>query len=382
MNKGLSYTERSDTLIIAAKDVIEGYKKPITRVYELKNAKAEEAKSILDGYKAEGSKVNIVADARMNTLIITGTFEETEKLEGIIGTIDEELLTRTFKIDNAIDEEDIKGIQSMLSIIIPDEERIIIDARQGEIIVKGTNEELKKAEELIPKLDKRSQQMSIEIKIIEIDLNSEKNLGIKWTSGGDEGEISIGELTLGGSFERFNLIEAQLIALQNEGKINILSNPKIHAISGKEALIFSGKKIPIKKRDPETNEYIMTGREPVGISMSIIPWVSSDGLINMILRADKSYLGQESPPGSGIYIIESQQISYKENVEGPPMFIRVFPDETVVLGGLIESTDSENVYKIPLLGDIPIIGELFKRTTKINTKTQIIILITAHLLDY
>jgi len=64
LNKGLSYTERSDTLIIAAKDIIEGYKKPITRVYELKNASAEAAKGILDGYKTEGSKVNIVADTR------------------------------------------------------------------------------------------------------------------------------------------------------------------------------------------------------------------------------------------------------------------------------------------------------------------------------
>jgi len=210
----------------------------------------------------------------------------------------------------------------------------------------------------------------------------EKELGIKWTSGEEECAISIGELTLGGSFERRGLIEAKLLALQEDNKINILSNPKIHAINGKEALIFSGKKIPIITKDPETDEYIMTGREDVGISMSITPWISSDGLINMILRADKSYLGIESPPGSGIFIIESQQISYKDNVEGPPMIIRVFPDETVVLGGLIESTEGENIYKIPLLGDIPIIGELFKRTTKFKTKTQIIILITAHLLDY
>jgi type II secretory pathway component GspD/PulD (secretin) len=64
------------------------------------------------------------------------------------------------------------------------------------------------------------------------------------------------------------------------------------------------------------------------------------------------------------------------------MIITAYPDETVVLGGLIESTESENVYKIPLLGDIPIFGELFKHTKKIKSKTEIIILITVHLLDY
>ena len=80
VNKGLDYTEVSNTLIIAAKDVIDGYKQPITRIFVLKNAAAEAAKGILDNYKTEGANVNIVADARMNTLIITGTNEEIEKL--------------------------------------------------------------------------------------------------------------------------------------------------------------------------------------------------------------------------------------------------------------------------------------------------------------
>jgi type II secretory pathway component GspD/PulD (secretin) len=380
--KGLDYTEVSNILIIAQKELIEGYKKPITRIFELKNASAEAAKVILDGYKAEGSKVNIVADTRLNTLIVTGSKEEIEKLEEIISTIDEELLTRTFKIDNAIDKDEIEAIRSMLSIIIPDEERRIIDTRQSEIIIKGTKEELKKVEELIPKLDKRATQMSIEIKIIEIDLTSGKELGIEWTSGGEEGQISLGEITLGGSFERYGLIKAKLLALQNEGKINILSNPKIHATNGKEAFIFSGREIPIIEKIKEedgTTSFSMKSREEVGIRMSVTPWISTDGIINLVLRADKKYLGREVEPG--IFIIETQQIAYEQG-KGQAMIIRAYPDETVVVGGLIESTEEENIYKIPLLGDIPIIGELFKRTTKLKTKTQVIILITVHILDY
>jgi len=382
MNKGLDFTEVSGTLVIATKDIIAGYGKPITKIFELKNATAEGAKLILEGNKKEGEKVIIVADARTNTLIVTGTNEEIEKVEGIISTIDEELLTRTFKIDNAIDEEDIKGIQNMLSIIIPDaESRIKIDNRQNEIIVKGTKEEIKKVEELLPKLDERAIQMSIEVKFIEINLMHEKELGIKWTSNEVEGAISIGELTLGSSFERNGLIEAQLLALQNDNKINILSNPKIHAINGKEAYIFSGKQIPIITEDPDTGVKMSSGRESVGISLTITPWINTtDGIINMIIRTDKSYLGQEVQPG--IFIIESQQIAPKIKSEGPAMIIRTYPDKTIVLGGLIESTESENVYKIPLLGDIPIIGELFKHTKKTKTKSEIIILITVHLLDY
>ncbi len=373
MNKGLDYTERSDTLIIAAKDIIEGYKMPITRVYELKNAGAEAAKGILDGYKTEGSKVNIVADTRMNTIIVSGTNEEIEKLEGIISTIDVKLLTRTFKIDNAIDADDIIGIQSMLSIIVPEEGRINIDSRQSEIIVEGTEEELDNVATMIVGLDKRAPQIMIQAKIIEITLDGEKDLGVKWFSGsGDnkiEGQLSIGEITLGGSLERSGLIEATLKALQTEGKTNILSNPKVLTLDGKEAKILSGSKIPIRIITPdglETVEY-----RDVGLSMTITPRLSSDGMITMDVNPKIESLGEELIQGYPVINSREEKVT-----------IRAYLDETVVIGGLITSEDIENIRKIPFFSSIPIFGELFKFTHTKSKTTELIILITTHLLDY
>jgi len=373
MNKGLDYTEVSDTLIIAAKDVMEGYKKPITRIYELKNTRAEGAKSILDNYVEEGAKINIVADARLNTLIITGTKEEIEKVEGIISTIDEELLTRTFKIDNAIFKDEIEAIKNMLSIIIPEEERINIDNRQSEIIVKGTKEELDNVETMIVGLDKRAPQIMIQAKVIEITLDGEKDLGVKWFSGsGDskiEGQLTIGEITLGGSLERSGLINATLKALQTEGKTNILSNPKVLTLDGKEAKILSGSKIPIRIITPdglETVEY-----RDVGLSMTIIPRLSSDGLITMDVNPKIESLGEELIQGYPVINSREEKVIIRANL-----------DETVVIGGLITSEEIKNIRKIPLLANIPIFGELFKFTHTKNKTTEIIILITAHLLDY
>ncbi|GAG72788.1 unnamed protein product, partial [marine sediment metagenome] len=323
--KGLDYTEVTGTLIIAKKDVIESYKKPITRIYELKNASAEAAKGILDGYKTEGSKVNIVADARMNILIVTGTNEEIEKLEVIISTIDEELLTRTFKIDNAIYKEEIEGIKSMLSIIVPEEDRINIDSRQSEIIVKGTKEELDNVATMIVGLDKRAPQIMIQAKVIEITLDGEKDLGVKWFSGsGDskiEGQLTIGEITLGGSFERSGLIEATLKALQTEGKTNILSNPKVLTLDGKEAKILSGSKIPIRIITPdglETVEY-----RDVGLSMTITPRLSSDGLITMDVNPKIESLGEELIQGYPVINSREEKVIIRANL-----------NETVVIGGL------------------------------------------------
>lgn len=368
MNKGLSYTEVSDTLIIAAKDIIQGYKKPITRIYELKNVSAEAAKGILDGYVKEGT-INIVADTRMNTIIVTGTIEEIEKVEGIIGTIDEELLTRTFKIDNAIFGDEIEAIKNMLGIIVPEEGRINIDSRQSEIIVKGTEEQLDNVATMIVGLDKRAPQIMIQAKVIEITLDGEKDLGLKWFSGGVEGQITIGEITLGGSFERSGLINATLRALQTEGKTNILSNPKVLTLDGKEAKILSGSKIPIRIITPEGLETVEY--RDVGISMTITPRLSSDGLITMEVNPKIESLGEELIQGYPVINSREEKVIIRANL-----------GETVVIGGLITSEEIENIRRIPFLSNIPIFGELFKFTHTKSRKTEIVILITAHLLDY
>jgi type II secretory pathway component GspD/PulD (secretin) len=384
MNKGLDYTEVSGTLIIAAKDIIAGYGKPITKIFELKNATAVDAKAVLDNAldnanKKEGEKVKviIVADPRMNNLIVTGTNEEIEVIEGIINTIDEELLTKTFKIDNAIykDEkiDEIAAIKNMLSIIIPDEKRISIDSRQNEIMVKGTQEELANVETMITGLDKRAPQIMIEAKIVEITLEGGKDLGITWTSGGNEGQITIGELTLGGSFERSGLIEATLNALQTEGKANMLSNPKVLTLDGKEAIINSGEQIPIAEDilDEKGNIITTVHYIDVGIKLSITPRLSADGLINMNVFTEVRSRGTEEIIGYPILNNRSETAT-----------IRAKLDETIVIGGLISDEEIKKISKIPFLSDIPVLGKLFKFTHSESKKTQIIILITAHLLDY
>jgi type II secretory pathway component GspD/PulD (secretin) len=372
MNKGLDYTELSDTLIIAGKEVIEGYKKPLTKIFELKYTSVENAKRILDSYKTEGAKVKIVADSRMNKIIVEGTEEEIEKINNLIDEIDIELLTRTFKIDNAIYEEEIEAIRNMLSIFIEDEQRVNIDNRQNEIIVKGTEEELDNVETMIAGLDKRAPQIMIEAKIIEITLEAKKDLGVNWTtstSDEDKFQISLGEITLGGSFERLGLISAKLEALQTEGKTNILSNPKVLTLNGKEASIETGKQIPIVRTDEDGSTSVEYKK--VGLTLTITPYLSADKSLTMDTFVTINSLGTEVY--QGYPVINSRE----ENV-----IIRTDLGKTTVIGGLITSEEIKNTTEIPILGKIPIFGELFKFTNTKNEKTEIIILITTHLLDY
>jgi len=372
MNKGLDYTEVSDTLIIASKDIIQGYVKPVTKIIELKNASAEVAKGILDGYKAEGAKINIVADTRMNTLILEGTEEEIQKVINLLPTIDTELFTRTFKIDNAIEKEEIDAIKSMLTIIVPEEDRINIDSRQSEIIVKGSQEELDNVATMIVGLDKRAPQIMLEAKIVEIILDDEKDLGIRWTSGGNEGQISIGEITLGGSFERSGLIEATLKALQAEAKTNILSNPKVLTLDGKEGYMKSTTDIPILEERESDGVVVQTVTwKPVGIELTITPRLSADEYITMNVVTSVKSLGTEFIQGYPVI-----------NDRSETAVIRAKLGVTTVIGGLISSEDIKTITTIPILGKIPIFGELFKFTHTTNKKSEIIILITTHLIEY
>ena len=372
LNKGLDYAEVSDTLIIASKDIIQGYVKPVTKIFELKHASVENAKGILDSYKTEGSKIKIVVDSRMNTIIVEGTEEEIEKINNLIDEIDIELLTRTFKIDNAIDDEEIDAIKNMLTILVPEEDRINIDRRQNEIVIKGTKEELDNVETMIVGLDKRASQIMLEAKIVEITLEAKKDLGVNWTtstSDEDKFQISFGELTLGGSFERLGLISAKLEALQNEGKTNILSNPKVLTLNGKEASIETGKQIPLIKTDAEgatTVEY-----KKVGLTLTLTPYLSSDKSLTIDTFVTINSLGAEVYQGYPVINSREEKVIIRTNL-----------DETVVIGGLITSEEIKNTTEIPILGKIPIFGELFKFTNSKNEKTEIIILITAHLLDY
>ena len=375
--KRLSYTQVGNALIVGTDDIIKTYRERITRIVHLENADVENTKSVLDHYFNDDDNIKITTDTRLNNLIVEGLPELVSKSEELVKEMDASLITKTFKLDNAFFVEEIESIQNMLGIIIPDESRILVDERQNEIIIKGNQEEIANAQIMIEGLDKRASQIMIESKIVEISLDKERDLGISWSSGTEtdesgnlvQGQISFGELTLGGSFERRGLIQAKLDALAREGETNTLSNPKILTLDGKEAIILSGSKIPIRE---VTEDGIETIRYlDVGLNMTITPRLSMDNMITMDCDIKVESLGTELI--QGYPVINSRQ---EQAIIRSPLGV------TNVIGGLITSEEIETIKKIPILSEIPVIGELFKSTNRTKKRTEIIILITAHKIEY
>lgn len=238
-------------------------------------------------------------------------------------------------------------------------------------------------------------QIRLEAQIIEINSDYTKNLGIQYwsqtpgsnsSSGGSTGnpnnDITVGTAGLFYGGEDFSSsrkhggwlgshvanVNVTLQALINEGKARILSRPSITTMSGKTANILIGGRIPIPVSDGNGN--VSIDWHEYGVKLNIEPVVDSEDKITSKVHAEVSTLDYShgvkidsfSVPGIATREAESE--------------VNVRSGMTMAIGGLINSEDAKIVSKIPLLGDLPIIGRFFRHTSNTRDKRELIILIT------
>lgn len=257
-------------------------------------------------------------------------------------------------------------------------------------------------------------QVKIEAKIIEISKNRSRDLGIKWGNtpstpgsfrfgqtpmsdwehtypglGSNGGDLTgnawnnadqnnsnhlFGQTlgTLGGYWD----INAELNALVQKGAAKILSQPYMVTISGESAGILVGGEIPIPVSNQ--NGTITVEWKEYGIKLHIAPEVNADGLINSKIQAEVSSLDWSS----------NRQVIIGGNLKIPPLTTRkaesviaLASGQTMAIGGLYASTESRSVTKLPILGDLPILGSLFKSKSFSRDETELIILLTPTVLD-
>ena len=166
--------------------------------------------------------------------------------------------------------------------------------------------------------------------------------------------------------QHFAPINVTLTALVNNGKAKILSRPSVMTLSGEQATIQIGGEVPYMS-------YSDNGRPSVefknyGIILQFRPVVDAQKRINSAVHAEVSSLSGQS--------VDSQPIL---NVRSADSVISLHSGSPIVIGGLMDSSETKRVQKIPLLGDIPILGEFFKNTYKARDKREIIIVVTPYL---
>ncbi len=179
------------------------------------------------------------------------------------------------------------------------------------------------------------------------------------------GAIGIG--LLGSSY----LLNLELSAAQNEGRGEVISSPRVITANQKEATIMQGVEIPYQQS--ASSGATTTQFKKAVLSLKVTPLITPDKRV--ILDLDVSYdtVGQlvQSATGGTVPSINTREIITQ---------VLVNDGQTVVLGGILETTKTNTADKVPLLGDIPVLGHLFKSTIKINNKTELLIFITPKIL--
>ncbi|MBI3292315.1 MAG: type IV pilus secretin PilQ [Elusimicrobia bacterium] len=299
---------------------------------------------------------------------------------------------------------------------------ITLDPATSSLVVTDTPEGLQQAERHIRELDRPPSQVSIEAKIIEVALGKSLDLGVDWgyarttsrqgntitvggsdvvpptgpgaginTPGGPTGRIALpgggssglgllqgagvatsGQTPAGGVFS-FGVLGASsqldvvLKALAKKSNTKILSNPRIITLNNQEAKILVGDRIPytITNVSPGQGQTQSTQFVEVGVKLAVTPTINVDKRITLKIRPEVSQ-AKTITPG------QAPQVSTRE----AETVIMIRNGETVVIGGLIKEQTDKTASQVPLLGDIPVIGQLFKTSSNSKTRTELLVFVT------
>jgi type IV pilus assembly protein PilQ len=178
---------------------------------------------------------------------------------------------------------------------------------------------------------------------------------------------SIGVSLLGGSY----IVDLELSAAQNEGKSETISSPRVITANQKQATIMQGVEIPYQ--ESASSGATTTQFKNAVLSLKVTPLITPDNRVILDLDVSDDSVGQQvtSATGGSVPSIDTREIITQ---------VLVNDGQTVVLGGILDTTKTKSANKVPFLADIPILGNLFKSTTDINNKTELLIFITPKIL--
>ena len=264
--------------------------------------------------------------------------------------------------------------------------RIAADKDTNSIIVDAPEATRVRILNVLNEIDREPAQIFIQASILEVTLTKDLNYGVDWQKvGGKLTASSFGSTDT--SFSAIapgltlnymgNDIEAAITALGSQSKVKIVSAPKITTVENGTAMLQVGDQVPIVT---QTAQSTTTANAPLlntidyrntGVTLQVTPRISSGNHISMDVSQQVSSVSQTTTSG-----IDSPTISQRQ------MQSRlIVPEGTVVaLGGLISSSDSSSDQGVPVLKDLPVLGALFKGTTKSLNRTELIVLLQARII--
>ena len=328
------------------------------------------------------------------------TAERTEQLALLAKELDNARLeTRIIKLNYANAGE----LQTALQAGMTKRGSILVEKRTNSLIVSDLPSSLESVEKMALSLDSTTPQIEITAKLVDVDAEALRNIGIEWNvgpqPGGSSGEFfsntgpipadyvhpgknpqnslgashnsSIGDPATRVSYgvsKSWGFVEAQLQLLAQNRKANIISNPRITTVDNREAKIVVGQKIPLIVQDVAGNP--VSQLQTIGIQLRVTPHLTQDKKIIMDLHPEVSDLSAQSTVQGGIII----------NTSEADTRVMVDDGQTAVIGGLIRTNESTVRRGVPYLKDMPLLGALFRSNSTVRQNRELIIFVTPRLI--
>ncbi|MBI4205213.1 MAG: general secretion pathway protein GspD [Betaproteobacteria bacterium] len=284
-----------------------------------------------------------------------------------------ELVVKSFYLANA----DVKNTANMIKAVVKTRD-LYIDEKLNLLVIRDTPEAVRIAERLVANQDLAEPEVMLEVEVLEVGYNKLSEIGINFPERVNFGApLTDGTPPALATLARKNLVAFAVNPLlilnlkSQDGHTNILANPRIRVKNKEKAKIHIGDKVPVITTTATGTGFVSESVNylDVGLKLEVEPVVFLEDDVGIKVGLEVSNIVREIQSKSGT-------LTYQVGTRNAATTLRLKDGETQVLAGLISDEDRRNAAKVPLVGDLPVVGRLFTNNNDSSAKTEIVLLIT------
>ncbi|MFH1453673.1 MAG: secretin N-terminal domain-containing protein [Armatimonadota bacterium] len=351
---------------------------------------------IVETLRAAVPGISLSVDERVNAIVANGSVGAIKRVKDLIAKLDvpainvftPDVQTKVISLKYA----QVKDIESQLQILMAGLD-YQADERTNSLVVRGTKQVFDALQSYLDKTDIPLEQVALEVKVLVLSKTAQANIGANFSTGGTSTSITTTiqevfnnqwsatpgyqapptniELRFGQFFPFVRSpisMNYAMDALVQRGIAEIVANPTVTTLSGKEADLISSRKFRYVKYDSRTGEYSVDSVD-VGVTVKVTPTITSDGYVVVNVK----------PEISDFISLVANLYPYT-NERSADITVRVKDGEPIIIGGLRRKAYTNTVNKIPLLGDLPIVGSFFKGKAVTKADNEVVIIVTPRII--
>lgn len=393
-------------------------------VIQLKHATATDVISVIQPLISRDASANntttgvqLAADSRSNSILMSGNVDKRKDVRRLVQSMDRPLQgsgnTKVVYL-NYIDAKELKTILDGMTGTIADEQKsaeltkdnisIEVSETTNALVITAPPSLLETMEEVIASLDIKRSQVLIDAVIVEVSDSFTRDLNVLWATNsisdsnpragvtainlaGDAGTSALSSTDsvapflqegLSWGFYRNGTLRALLQAIETDNNSNILSRPSIITLDNEEAEVLVGSNVPFitgsttSASSTTTNPFQTIQREDVGITLKVTPKISKAETITLEIQQEVESVREEQLSNAQDLVTDKRSLKTK---------VLINDQDILVLGGLLDDRLTKSNLKVPILGDIPLLGHFFRGSSETIRKQNLMIFIKPTILD-